>query len=242
MIKYFKVISNGNFVGVATEVDFRKFYEKYHILIGCDCDNAEYIQIDEKLYHDGWMKKPKSDQYQYDNAEVSEISLEDYEAFTSAKSVEAFITPEQVEEPEEEIVDTPDIEYLRTMKIIEMSTECEIRIKNGFDIVLSDGESHHFSLTISDQLMIQSLAMKANNGVATLPWHADNEPWVFYSPEDILAINDKMEELTTYHMTYFNSLKSYIESLNTIAEIAAVEYGCEIPDEYKSEVYKKIIG
>jgi predicted DNA-binding ArsR family transcriptional regulator len=44
----------------------------------------------------------------------------------------------------------------------------------------------------------------------------------------------------TYHTTYYNSLKNYINSLQTIEEIAAITYGIEIPDEYKSEVLKVI--
>jgi len=39
-------------------------------------------------------------------------------------------------------------------------------------------------------------------------------------------------------LAYYNSLKNYINALDTIEAIAAIEYGTPIPDEYKSDVLR----
>jgi len=44
--------------------------------------------------------------------------------------------------------------------------------------------------------------------------------------------------LKNYNIAYYNSLKAYINALETIEEIAAIQYGTSIPEEYKSDVLK----
>jgi hypothetical protein len=70
------------------------------------------------------------------------------------------------------------------------------------------------------------------------PYHADGEQTKFYSASDIHAIIDMASKHKTYHTTYYNSLKAYINSLSTIEEIAAITYGISIPDEYKTELFQ----
>ena len=148
---------------------------------------------------------------------------------------------ETVKKPVETAEDLADLDYVLAKKLREMSEACATAIEHGFYIPLSDGHTHHFSLTIVDQVMIMALAQKAKAGQTVLPWHADGEPCQFFSPEEILAINEEMENLITYEETYFNSLKQYILSMNVIEQINAVTYGQEIPEAYWSDVYRAII-
>lgn len=122
-----------------------------------------------------------------------------------------------------------------------MSEACAASIEAGFGVQLSDGHMHHFSLTVVDQVMIMALAQKAKAGQTVLPWHADGEFCEFFSPEDILVVNEEMEHIVTYHETYFNSLKQYMLSMNVIEQLNAVTYGQEIPEAYWSDVYRAII-
>lgn len=122
-----------------------------------------------------------------------------------------------------------------------MSSVCHNAITNGFDIELSDGKTHHFSMSIEDQIKIQTLATKARSGETMLPWHSDGELCVFYPAEDILRIYAQLEILQTYHTTYFNSLKYYIESMDTMEAVSQVWYGMDIPEEYQSEVLKYLL-
>ena len=123
-----------------------------------------------------------------------------------------------------------------------MSRICHQIIVNGVDVILSDGESHHFSLEIEDQIKIQALAMKAQSGAETLFWHEDDNYCQFYSASDILAIYAALEAIQTYQTTYFNSLKMYILSMETIEQFNAVTYGMEIPVAYQSEVLQYLLS
>ncbi len=71
-----------------------------------------------------------------------------------------------------------------------------------------------------------------------IPYHADGEECIFYTNEEINEIIDSANALKLYNTTYFNALKNYINSLNTIEEISAITYGTLIPDEYKTDVLK----
>ena len=121
-----------------------------------------------------------------------------------------------------------------------MSQICNQLITNGIDVVLSDGESHHFSLTVQDQLNLITLSSMAQSGMLQIPYHADGELCKYYTPTEIGAIIETATALKTYHTTYFNSLKSYIESLNDIQIISSIQYGCNIPNEYKSDILKEL--
>lgn len=128
------------------------------------------------------------------------------------------------------------------MKIKEMSGICESTITNGFDIVLSDGKSHHFSLSVQDQLNLITLSTMLASGEEYIPYHADGELCKAYSLEDASAIITTATNFKTYHITYFNSLKAYINSLKSIKTVSAVTYGMEIPDKYKSEVLTALLS
>lgn len=128
------------------------------------------------------------------------------------------------------------IASIKDAKIDEMNNACNLAIVAGIDIELSDGEIHHFSLEIPDQLKISKLNDRAKAGIEELPYHADGETCKFYAPEDVIAINTAMENSIEFHVTYFNSLRDYINSMTDIDEVCAVQYGIEIPVEYQSEV------
>ena len=233
---YFKALQNDVIVDVYNELQYVKYDEKANMILRCKKEEAYGIiqRNGEKIYQvDGWPTLPGT----YET--VSLVEFDDKEMYEGLLT--ALNENELVKEPEEEeIIDNQDIDLVKEGKINAMSRECESSIMNGFDIVLSDGVSHHFSLEITDQIMISVLAVKAASGVAELPWHADNEPCQFFSAEDILAINTAMENLITYHQTYFNSLKMYILSIEDVKTINEIYYGCDIPDEYHSDVYKAI--
>lgn len=134
------------------------------------------------------------------------------------------------------------VEYVKAMKLAEMSNTCNTVITKGFDAVLSDGETHHFSLTTQDQLNLITLSTMLASGETAIPYHADNELCKFYSADDISTIITSATTFKTYHVSYFNALKAYIESINTIEEISAITYGIEIPADYQSDVLKYLLS
>ena len=140
---------------------------------------------------------------------------------------------------DDNVVDSDSIitlDYLKTQKIKEMSYYCNQAIVNGFDVELSDGRTHHFSLTVQDQLNLITLSSLAASGVDNIPYHADGELCEFFSVNDIQMIVKAATELKTYHTTYYNSLKLFIQSLVDRDDVANVIYGANIPDECKSDV------
>ena len=67
-----------------------------------------------------------------------------YNAIRSNKQIEI-----EQEEPEQEATNENDgtditIDYVKEAKVKEMKTECNKMITNGFDVELSDNQSHHF--------------------------------------------------------------------------------------------------
>ena len=120
-----------------------------------------------------------------------------------------------------------------------MSYECNKTIENGFDVELQE-EIHHFSLTVQDQLNLITLSTMAAQGIEQIPYHADGELCKFYTPAEINAIVNQATIWKTYHTTYFNALKAYINSLQTIEEIGAITYGIELPEEFKTDVLRAL--
>lgn len=145
---------------------------------------------------------------------------------------------------EEPKIDEPvlSIDEQKATLINQMSNKCNQIITYGFDLMLDDGKTYHFSLQIEDQLKIQALALKVQSGETVLPYHADGEPCRFFSAAEVSNLNSQMENIITYQTTYFNSLRDYINSMTTIEELDTVTYGMEIPVEYQSEVLKALMS
>ena len=247
LLKYYKVINNSKFIGVGTSNDFCRLQKKHGILLACDESQAQYIQISDNLYHAQWMLPDKSNNIE-SYAEVIEISESEYNnlhsVIESGEEIQIEEAYPQEKEEETPIIDENTeitVEFVKTRKINEMSMVCSNMITNGFDVVLSDGKSHHFSLTTQDQLNLMSLNAMIASGESNIPYHADGELCKFYSPEDIISISTEATNYKTYHVSYFNSLKAYIESMNNIEDISAITYGTLIPEEYVSDVLKVLL-
>lgn len=227
----------------------RRFQKKHNIILICDESEAQYVQLNGDYYRDDWML-PSDENLQARNIQIIQIDKEEYdilyEAIENGEEIETEPEYEEPEQPQEE-VDTDNVyeatlEYIMQSKIKEMSNTCNHLITNGFDIELSDGETHHFSLTIQDQLNLITLSSLVSAGETEIPYHADGELCKFYSPVDIISIVAKATEFKTYQVTYYNSLKAYIESLDNIEDISRIEYGVEIPTEYQSEILKGMLA
>ena len=241
---YYKVIKDNEFVGIGTSYELRKYQLKHGILLVADDNTAQYIQINDKLYRDNWFKVLTTKTIEYETASISVIDESEYqqlfEAIDAGEEISNVTNDEDTYYQEDDnVVDSDSIitlDYLKTQKIKEMSYYCNQAIVNGFDVELSDGRTHHFSLTVQDQLNLITLSSLAASGVDNIPYHADGELCEFFSVNDIQMIVKAATELKTYHTTYYNSLKLFIQSLGDRDDVANVIYGANIPDEYKSDV------
>lgn len=119
-----------------------------------------------------------------------------------------------------------NIEAAISGKKRELGTICSKTIFAGFDVVLSDGIAHHFSLESKDETSIMLLFQNATAGINTsqLFWHADGEICKLYSPQDIISIGNAAVAWRAYNETLINHLNRYIESLTSIESINMVIY------------------
>lgn len=238
-MKYFKIIKDNTFIGVATSNEFIKYQRKHKIILLCDIDEAQYIMCKEGIFRDDWMATEyPENKGKYEKATITEITEDEYDALNDVAPFELPEEPEQEQEPEQVYINPIDeitIDYLLDKKIKAMKNACEAAITNGFDV-----GNAHYSLTIQDQLNLITLSGMADAGLDEIPYHADNESCRYFTADEIKAIIAGATAHKTYHTTYFNSLKAYIQSLNDMADIAAVYYGMEIPDYYKSDVLKDL--
>lgn len=130
---------------------------------------------------------------------------------------------------------------IKANKTAEMSAACRAAIVAGFDVTLSDGKDHHFSLTVEDQLNLNALFGLLAAGAEQVPYHADGETCVYFTAADMQTVVQEATAHKTYHESYFNSLKGYIASKRTAAAVNAIEYGTEIPEQYQSDVLKALL-
>ena len=239
---FYKLILNNQIVGVVSDSDLRRYQQKHNAVLACSIESAQFFEFNGNLYRAFWMNTPYPTIITpITMVETQEIQEEEYNQLLSAfdnGDAPMIETPQDENENEGNIT----LEFVKESKLNEMSRVCNEVITNGFDVVLSDGETHHFSLTVQDQLNLITLLAMVQNGETNIPYHADGELCRYFSVQDILAITNTATAFKTYHVTYYNSLKSYIESLETVEAISAVTYGIPLPEEYQSDILKELIA
>lgn len=243
-MKYYKMLKDNAFVGAVSSKNFIRYNPVVDCLILSNEQDGEFISYQGSLYRTSWMRPVQVSTLSYIEVLLIEITEEEYNTYVEAIAKNEEIIEEEEEEeeviPEEEIPGTSEymisLNFIRSSKLQEMSHICRTTIENGFDLELR-GEMHHFSLDTQDQLNLISLSAMAQTQ-SMIPYHADGESCIFYTAEEINEIVETATAFKIYHTTYYNALKGYINSLETIEEVSAIEYGTPIPEEYKSDVLR----
>ena len=152
--------------------------------------------------------------------------------FSNDESV--YIPPKPAPEPEPHV---PTLEEAKEMKVAEMEAVKQQLIQEGFDVILADGTTEHFTLTIEEQIELSALQQKVKDGVPQLPWHIEDESehCKFYANEDMALIVEAAFAHKSWHRTYFQDLRIYIRSLGSKEAVEAVTYGMDIPEDSRSE-------
>lgn len=141
--------------------------------------------------------------------------------------------------PDEPIIDGTLAE-VKKRSLEKLSAVCQQTIFEGFDAELSDGRVKHFTLKVEDQLNLLTLSTLLTSGTESVPYHADDELCEYYSAADMTLIIAQAMEFKTYHTSYYNSLKNWVESMKSITEVGSVAYGDEIPSEFCSVVLHQL--
>ena len=234
---WFKIIKDEELIGVTTNQTFARYSSEFGRVHVCDVVNAQYLIFNDKFYRDDWMLALDPNSYvSYEIAKIISISEKEYDILSKTDSeVEPLnvnlVDEEVVSEKSKSIEEIVTIDAVRSNKISELSKVCEKTIENGFDLVLCDGVSHHFSMTQMDQINLINLELALDRGEDVM-YHADGELIQYYNEEDANAIISGAHKWSMYNRTLFNSFKHWINNLNNISEISAITYDSEIPDEY----------
>lgn len=179
---------------------------------------------------------------------VADITADEYEELRVLLNLGAEVPDDNgdvewrdEENEPDEIPEDATLAEVKTRCLAKLSDDCQNTIYNGVDVKLADGSVHHFALEIEDQLNLLTLSTLIASGETLIPYHASNELCTYYSAEDILTITQAATAFKTYHTTYYNSLKNWVLSMDSIAEVGAVKYGDQIPPEYCSDILIGIV-
>lgn len=133
------------------------------------------------------------------------------------------------------------LEEQKNAKKAEINAACGQAVCNGITVEISTGYEH-FSLTQSDQLNLFGLQVQLASGAKEIVYHADGQPCRFYPAADIAVLVEKAMFHVSYHVTYGNSLRTWIDNVKTAEELQEIFYGADVPGEYQSEVLKTYLA
>ena len=141
--------------------------------------------------------------------------------------------PEPGPEPEP----TPTLEEMKEQKKQEISDACERVIYDGITVVLLSGPER-FSLMEKDQINLFGKQAQLAAGAERMEYHQNGHPCRYYTAEEMQTIITASMEHVSYHTTYCNALNMWIAGVEDAEELAGINYGADVPEEYQSEVLK----
>ncbi len=247
-MNYYKVYKDGDLYCVNNI--FLKYQAKHNTLLACDVQDAEYIcsPSGEEIWHAQWLNKIPDGAPQYSTVESAEITEDEYRALLSVSDDGNLSDADIADDPVSEETSPEDVEaeeqiaFIKQRKIEQMSQACNDAIVSGVDVELSDGNTHHFSLALEDQMNLLSLQSMILAGADAVPYHADGEECRYYSADDFTRIAETATYWKMYQESYYNSLRTYIQSMETMPELLAVTYGMGVPLEYQTDVLRQIMS
>lgn len=163
---------------------------------------------------------------------------DDESVYVAPPEPEPVPEPEPIPAPEPYV---PTLDEVKAMKLQEIGMACEQAIYAGVDVDLPGG-MEHFSLTEKDQINLFGKQAQMAAGAERFEYHQDGHPCRYYTKEEMQMIVKTALGFVTYHTTYCNTLNIWVSALEDADVVSAVTYGCEVPEEYQSEVLKDILA
>ena len=126
-----------------------------------------------------------------------------------------------------------------------LSKTCNEQIEKGIDY-----NGSHYSLNSSDdQINLIQLGFDAKVSIITgqpleepLMYHADGEECREYTAEEILGLSSLAKKYKTYHTTFFNTIKSQINTMTNVDDIIAINYDTSFLDKTHLDKLTGIVG
>lgn len=124
----------------------------------------------------------------------------------------------------------PPLETVQAEKLAELSAACKAAITAGCDVALSGG-SGHIALTAEDQINLTNAYASVEGGAQGYPYHLDGQLCAVYPAADIAVMAQAATAHKLYHTTYYNHLAAWVRRCETAAQVRAVTYGAQLPED-----------
>lgn len=208
----YKIIYDNIVIDVVEKIKYAKYLpkSKHTVITGKASANCIIGSNNKDRYHLKGVPYPQG-------CNLKSVSLIEIDDIEYKKLIS------EISNKERSILDT-GLRKLKNKKIEEMSEICHKTILNGTNIVLSDNRSHHFELSIEDQINLLEIKYLIDKGETTFIYHETNCLSKEYSLEDMKKIIDGLFNFKQKNLMYFNKLKNHINSLTNINDITEIEY------------------
>ncbi len=220
----YKIVQNNKIIDVVKYPQFVNFLASGHIAMTDKTSANGILGSDNKTVYSFQSRVG------YPTVAIVEITSKEFER------LQGLLNSDQ-----EVCADEHILALARQNKIKYLSNQCKAKISSGFVIGLSDGKSYSFKLTAEDQLNLMSIEGQLNAGAETVIYHATNQPCKVFSRDDMLKVIKAFRSHVTYHTTYFNVAKQYINSLTDLEKINNFNYGTDVSATLDDKVIKQIL-
>ena len=130
----------------------------------------------------------------------------------------------------------PSLAEVQAAKLTEINTACDAAITSGCDVTLSDGTAGHISLTIPDQINLSTAQEAIKAGGTGYAYHLDGALCEVYAAADIAIMAKAATAHVLYHQTYCNHVRAWVKRCEIAADVEAITYGAELPDDLKAHM------
>lgn len=222
----YKIIKNNAIIDIVKTPYFVRFLP------------SGYIALTDKASAQGIVGSDGKTAYSFkpvDNHKIAVVRIEEIteEEFNRLQSL--------LNSDQELCADESVLKQVRDRILTRLSNICKNKIKDGFNIILSDNKSYHFDLTAEDQLNLLALENQLNSGATTFIYHAANQPCQVFKRADMSKIIKAFRQHILYHTTYFNVVKQYINMMTDIEKIELFAYGTDVSDVTTDPHIKQIL-
>ena len=207
----YKIIYNKSVIDVVEHPIFIKFLKTGHITITNKSSANGIVGSDNTPYSLVPHEK-------YKKVSIAKISEKEFKRLQSLLNSNESI-----------MADDATLAKTKKDKIAALSSICKNKIIAGFSVELSSG-IHSFKLTTEDQINLLLLENQLQSGETSFIYHATEEPCKIYSRDDMQKIIKAYKVHLSYHTTYFNLAKQYINSLTDSVDVNKFSYGNDVAE------------
>lgn len=179
---------------------------------------------------------------------VADITQQEYDELCVLLGMDGTVydRPLSVEWPQEAPAEQEDVvslilESARERKIEMLKEQCQQAIICGVDVVLGDGSTQHFGMTVNDQSNMQDALLQVLNGAQSVLYHASGQPLCYFDKSDIFKIHDAMLNHKAQHMARMESIELWAIACSSVIEIGDITYDAIIPDKFQSDAYQNLM-